>query len=129
MNNKDNFEYYLELSSKPVRFEAVNHLTNVFFDDSNKDVFAVRSGGVMGVVVKNPNDEGKPLSFMMEDHGPVLSIKFSLDHKVLAVQRTNNSVEFMNFDENKIDSEYSQPCKKTLMCLDLYGRILMKLFS
>lgn len=31
-------EPYLELSSNPVRFEAVNQLTNVFFDDSNKHV-------------------------------------------------------------------------------------------
>lgn len=29
---------YLELSSNPLRFEAVNQLTNVFFDDSNKEV-------------------------------------------------------------------------------------------
>lgn len=29
---------YLELSNNPLRFEAVNQLTNVFFDDSNKDV-------------------------------------------------------------------------------------------
>lgn len=29
---------YLELSTNPLRFEAVNQLTNVFFDDSNKDV-------------------------------------------------------------------------------------------
>lgn len=43
---------YLELSEDPVRFEPVNQLTNVFFDDSNKDVFTVRSGGVMGVVVR-----------------------------------------------------------------------------
>lgn len=43
---------YLELSDDPVRFEPINQLTNVFFDDSNKDVFTVRSGGVMGVVVK-----------------------------------------------------------------------------
>lgn len=31
-------ELYLELSETPLRFEAVNQLTNVFFDDSNKDV-------------------------------------------------------------------------------------------
>ncbi|KAJ8915777.1 hypothetical protein NQ315_004589 [Exocentrus adspersus] len=105
-------DYYLELSSRPVRFEAVNQLTNVFFDDSNYDVFAVRSGGVMGVVVKNAHNEEKSLNFRMEDHGPVLSIKFSLDHKVLAVQRTNNSVEFMNFNDTSIDCEYSQSCKK-----------------
>lgn len=31
-------EPYLELSENPVRFEAVNQVTNVFFDDSNKQV-------------------------------------------------------------------------------------------
>lgn len=66
----------------------------------------------MGVVVKNANQNITPLNFRMEDHGPVLSIKFSLDHKILAVQRNNNSVEFMNFDANQLDTEYSQTCKK-----------------
>lgn len=31
-------EPYLELSSNPIRFEAVGQLTNVFFDDSNRQV-------------------------------------------------------------------------------------------
>nr|XP_023017171.1 uncharacterized protein C18orf8 homolog [Leptinotarsa decemlineata] len=104
--------HYLELSETPVRFEAVNQKTNVFFDDSNKDVFAVRSGGVMGVVVKNAKEDVSPMDFRMEDHGSVLSIKFSLDHKILAVQRDNNSVEFMNFQNNTLETEYSQTCKK-----------------
>lgn len=113
MDNSDRDpQCYLELSKEPIRFEAVNQLTNVFFDDSNKDVFAVRSGGVMGVVVKNAESETKYLDFRMEDHGPVLSIKFSPDHKILAVQRANNSVEFMNFDGTTLDVEYSQACKK-----------------
>ncbi|CAG9824494.1 unnamed protein product [Phaedon cochleariae] len=104
--------HHLQLSVTPIRFEAVNQLTNVFFDDSNKDVFAVRSGGIMGVVVKNANEDISPLNFIMEDHGTVLSIKFSLDHKILAVQRSNNSVEFMNFIDNTLETEYSQCCKK-----------------
>jgi hypothetical protein len=29
-------DYYLELSPSPVRFESVSKVTNVFFDDSNK---------------------------------------------------------------------------------------------
>jgi hypothetical protein len=29
-------DYYLELSATPVRFESVSKVTNVFFDDSNK---------------------------------------------------------------------------------------------
>lgn len=31
-------DLYLELTKNPVRFEAVNQLVNVFFDDSNKQV-------------------------------------------------------------------------------------------
>lgn len=34
-------DYYLELSSDPIRFESVSCLTNVFFDDSKQQV---RSG-------------------------------------------------------------------------------------
>jgi hypothetical protein len=31
-------DYYLELSATPIRFESVSKVTNVFFDDSNKQV-------------------------------------------------------------------------------------------
>lgn len=34
----ESVEPYLELTNNPVRFEAVNQVTNVFFDDSNKQV-------------------------------------------------------------------------------------------
>lgn len=66
----------------------------------------------MGVVVKGPLAEDEPKNFRMEDHGPVISIKFSLDQKVLAVQRSTTSVEFMNFNGTTIDSIYTQSCKK-----------------
>lgn len=66
----------------------------------------------MGVVVKGPSEEDTTLSFRMEDHGSVISIKFSLDKKVLAVQRTSTSVEFMNFSGEIIGPEYTQNCKK-----------------
>lgn len=66
----------------------------------------------MGVVVKGPKEDDKPLNFRMEDHGPVLSIKFSPHLKVLAVQRSNSSVEFMNFNGATLDVEYTQSCKK-----------------
>ena len=31
-------EGYLALSSEPIRFEPVSKVTNVFFDDTNKEV-------------------------------------------------------------------------------------------
>ncbi|XP_030746483.1 regulator of MON1-CCZ1 complex [Sitophilus oryzae] len=126
MAETNHSDCYLELSSDPIRFEAVNQLTNVFFDDSNKDVFAVRSGGVMGVVVKGPKGT-KPLNFRMEDRGTVLSIKFSLDHKILAVQRVSNSIELMNFSDETLDSEYSVSCKKNSNILGFVWSFLNEL--
>ncbi|KAK7791013.1 hypothetical protein R5R35_007906 [Gryllus longicercus] len=102
--------YYLELSANPIRFEAVSKVVNVFFDDSNKQVFAVRSGGVTGVIVQGPTEQ-TTRSFRMEDKGPVISIKFSPDQQVLALQRTKTSVEFVNFLGEMESFEYSQSCK------------------
>ncbi|XP_076682897.1 regulator of MON1-CCZ1 complex protein bulli [Andrena cerasifolii] len=109
-NEDANDDYYLELSGNPMKFESVSCLTNVFFDNSKQQVFAVRSGGVAGVLVKGPNQN---ISFQMEDKGPVISIKFSPDMNILAIQRTNTSVEFVNYSPNSgLDNiEYSQPCK------------------
>lgn len=37
--NEDAYDdYYLELSSDPIKFESVSSLTNVFFDDSKQQV-------------------------------------------------------------------------------------------
>ncbi|XP_068976580.1 regulator of MON1-CCZ1 complex isoform X3 [Bombus flavifrons] len=74
------------------------------------NVFTVRSGGVTGVLVKGPNQN---LSFRMEDKGPVISIKFSPDMNILAVQHNNSSVEFINYSPVAgLDNiEYSQSCK------------------
>ncbi|XP_030624255.1 regulator of MON1-CCZ1 complex isoform X2 [Chanos chanos] len=84
-------EYYLELSENPVQFESASSVNNVFFDEANKQVFAVRSGGATGVVVKGPDDKCS-VAFRMDDKGEVKCIKFSLGNKILAVQRTPKSV-------------------------------------
>ncbi|KAK2168546.1 hypothetical protein LSH36_16g11043 [Paralvinella palmiformis] len=86
---EDNF--YIALSSNPIRFEPVSQVTNVFFDDTNLQVFAVRSGGAAGVVVKGA-DERKNITFRMDDKGEVISMKFSYDMKVLALQCSAKSV-------------------------------------
>ncbi|KAL9904700.1 regulator of MON1-CCZ1 complex protein bulli [Glossina fuscipes fuscipes] len=92
----ENSVHYIELSKNLIRFDAVSQLTNVFFDDSNKQIFAVRSGGTTGVVVKGPSED-KVISFCMNDRGPIRSIKFSPNNQILAVQRRENSVEFICF--------------------------------
>uniref|UniRef100_W5L9D5 Regulator of MON1-CCZ1 n=1 Tax=Astyanax mexicanus TaxID=7994 RepID=W5L9D5_ASTMX len=103
-------EYYLELSENPVQFENASSVNNVFFDEANKQVFAVRSGGATGVVVKGPEDKS-PIAFRMDDKGEVKCIKFSLGNKILAVQRTPKSVDFTNFIPDFPHLEFSHECK------------------
>uniref|UniRef100_A0A8C5CJ49 Mic1 domain-containing protein n=1 Tax=Gadus morhua TaxID=8049 RepID=A0A8C5CJ49_GADMO len=86
-------EHYLELCESPVQFEHASSVNNVFFDEANKQVFAVRSGGATGVVVKGPDDKNS-IAFRMDDKGEVKCIKFSIGNKILAVQRTSKSVVF-----------------------------------
>lgn len=104
--------FYIELCKNPIRFDPVDKVTNVFYDDANKQVFTVRSGGAVGVVVKGPSEKDT-ITFRMESRGDVSSIKFSPDRRILAVQRSPKSVEFVNFNEDMTTDqlEYSQTCK------------------
>jgi len=94
----------LELS-RPVQFEPVGQVTTVFFDDKNQQVFSVRSGGATGVVIKSPHHTNV-ITYRIEDHGPIISIKLSPNLSVLSVQRSKQSVEFLNV--TNLESEYSQ---------------------
>jgi len=102
---------FLELSPSPIIFEPVSPVTNVFYDDANRQVFTVRSGGATGVSCKGPDDR-TVRNFRMEDKGTVMSIKFSPEYKILAIQRGQRSVEFANYANGEIDpTEYSQAVK------------------
>ncbi|XP_062847127.1 regulator of MON1-CCZ1 complex [Trichomycterus rosablanca] len=103
-------EYYLQLCENPVQFENASSVNNVFFDEANKQVFAVRSGGATGVVVKGPDDKNS-IAFRMDDKGEVKCIKFSLGNKILAIQRTLKTVEFINFIPDFPHMEFSHECK------------------
>ncbi|XP_037085017.1 LOW QUALITY PROTEIN: regulator of MON1-CCZ1 complex-like [Pollicipes pollicipes] len=108
--DQESTDSLLFLNTELIRFEPVNKVTAVFFDESNKQIFAVRSGGATGVVAKSL-DPTRNASFRMEDRGPVISIKFSPDQKVLAIQRNKTSVEYVNFSGEPDTVEYSQGCR------------------
>ncbi|XP_055335679.1 regulator of MON1-CCZ1 complex-like [Paramacrobiotus metropolitanus] len=107
-----NSDYFLRLSAKFVHFDPVTKGTSVFFDDIQCQIFVVRDNGSAGVRVHSPI-ASRNFEFAIENKGTILSIKFSPDFRVLAVQRSNKSVEFLNFSENRqIDLvEYSQVCR------------------
>lgn len=107
----DSSPNFLELSPNPIVFEPVSPVTNVFYDDANRQVFTVRSGGATGVSCKGPDDRTLR-NFRMEDKGAVMSIKFAPEYRILAIQRGQKSVEFVNYTNGEIDAvEYSQTVK------------------
>ncbi|XP_055846328.1 regulator of MON1-CCZ1 complex [Episyrphus balteatus] len=112
----ENSLHYIELSKSPIRFDSVSQLTNVFFDESNKQIFAIRSNGTTGVIVKGPT-ESSVISFCMNDRGTIRSIKFSPDNQVLAVQRRDNSVEFICFqgDQPQLDNIITHQAKNAFI--------------
>uniref|UniRef100_A0A8D0ASA1 Regulator of MON1-CCZ1 n=1 Tax=Sander lucioperca TaxID=283035 RepID=A0A8D0ASA1_SANLU len=115
-------EHYLELCENPVQFEHASSVNNVFFDEANKQVFAVRSGGATGVVVKGPDDKSS-VAFRMDDKGEVKCIKFSIGNKILAVQRTLKSVVFPDkrslklLKSQSINVNWYQYCPETTVIL------------
>ena len=104
--------FYLELLESPLTFPAVTDENNVFFDEGNKELFSVsRVDSYNCVQVKKVGD-GSNLEFKVLDKGYVSSIKFSPNHKILAIQRSVKSIDLMNFDNGKVaGNEYSQSCK------------------
>ena len=103
----------LSLCASPICFDPISHLTSVFFDRDNQQIFCVRSNGVGGVIVKGARAEHN-MSFRLEDKGSVATIKFSPDLSVLAIRRKDKSaIDFLNFRNGQPASggEYSQSFK------------------
>ncbi|KAL8612030.1 hypothetical protein ACOMHN_012929 [Nucella lapillus] len=112
MAGGEDSQHYVELCHNPIRFEPVNKANNVFFDDANRQVFGVRGKGAMGVVVKGPTEKSVA-NFRTDDKGDVVSIKFSPDKRILAIQRTPRTVDYVNFREDwtSEQQEYTHQCK------------------
>lgn len=105
-------DYYLQFSKNKITFEGVSKskLTNVFFDESNTQVFSIKSGDFTEVIVKSPNSSFCK-KFKIEEKGRVISIKFSPDKSILALQRTQTAVEFLTFSDGNVSKEFTETFK------------------
>lgn len=106
--NADSSQALVELGEPDLRFSPVNATTSVFFDETNKQVFVVEEGSP-DISVKSlyrERDETIRLG-----RGPVISVKHSLDYRVLSIQRTSRTVVFLNRSRGLDKTEYSQSCK------------------
>ncbi|KAA0195258.1 hypothetical protein FBUS_04622 [Fasciolopsis buskii] len=104
--------HFLSLSENPTIFEPIGTNCSAFFDNSRRQIFTLRSRGTMGVTVKSP-DAGDVLNFRIDDRGDVLSIKFCPGNRILAIQRAQRSVDFLNFSPIGPEDQpgYSQSCR------------------
>lgn len=103
--------YYLEFAQNILTFQGASQskLTNVFYDESNTQVFSISSSDINNteVVVKSPYPDVCRV-FKMQEKGRVMYIKFSPDMKILCVQRSHVSVDFLVFnDSNEVSFEFS----------------------
>lgn len=111
-SSAENDNLYLYLGENPIRFEPLSgsSAVSVFFDQTNRQVFTVRSNGAGGVTVKGP-DSKVSINFRLENRGDIISMRFSSDMKVLAIQRSHCALDFVNFIHGIDSLEYSQTCK------------------
>jgi regulator of MON1-CCZ1 complex len=104
---------YLFLSENNyLKFDPVSQITNVFFDDTKKQIFIVKSAAVSVQSL----EENRSFSFLIES-SPLIAIKFNANDSILAIQRTENSLELHSFKNNQLlgNSTIFYETKKTII--------------
>lgn len=97
---ENNLNYYLSLSEDYIKFDSVNQITNVFFDDSRNQIFIVKN---VSISVKNVESKNSNFSFSLTNsNSNLIAIKFSSNNDVLAVQRSENALELIGFKNNQV---------------------------
>lgn len=104
--------FFLTLSP-PLTFHPVqpDGSTSLFYDESNGQVFVLKNDG--SVEVKSI-DQRETISLKIPfrpSQEEVFSIKLSPDHRVLAVQKSLQRLEFYNIENVIFTAEYSQGCR------------------
>jgi hypothetical protein len=89
----------LELAPDPLCFEATI-AGSVFFDDGNHQLIAFRLGKMSGLLMKCEPNNMATTALCLDLDGPqaILAIKFSLDNKLMAIQRYEKIIEIYRYD-------------------------------
>ncbi|XP_057508848.1 uncharacterized protein LOC130791635 [Actinidia eriantha] len=86
---------------------AIPEARGLFYDDGNKLLFSPTSDQVISWKTSPFSPLATPASDSVCE-GPVLSIRYSIDAKVLAIQRSNHEIQFWN---RETGYTFSQKCK------------------
>lgn len=83
------------------------------YDDGNKLLLASTSNQIFSWHANQFTSAGTP-NVVTINEGPVLSIRYSLDGKIIGVQRSQQEVEFINRETSKV---FSLRCKVESECI------------
>lgn len=86
----------------------------VFYDDGNKLLLSPTSDQVFSWKVAPFDPHAEPTSDSISD-GPVLSIRYSLDAKFLAIQRSSHEIQFWNKETGRTFSHKCRPESESIL--------------
>ncbi|XP_041991013.1 regulator of MON1-CCZ1 complex-like isoform X1 [Salvia splendens] len=87
---------------------------SLFYDDGNKLILALTPNQVFSWKTATYNPYAAPSSDQISE-GPVLSIRYSLDLKLLAIQRSSHEIQIWNKDTGDTFSQKCRPESESIL--------------
>nr|CAB3494834.1 unnamed protein product [Digitaria exilis] len=97
----------------PLRCD-IPDIPGLFYDDANKFLVAPTADRILYWKIVPSLPSGPPNSDPVND-GPVLSVRYSLDHKVIGIQRSRHEIEFRNRETGETCSKKCRADSETIL--------------
>ncbi|KAK8445098.1 hypothetical protein SEVIR_9G258600v4 [Setaria viridis] len=97
----------------PLRCD-IPDIRGLFYDDANKFLIAPTADRILYWKIVPSIPPGPPNSDPVNE-GPVLSVRYSLDHKVIGIQRSRHEIEFRNRETGETCSKKCRADSETIL--------------
>ncbi|TVU30978.1 hypothetical protein EJB05_22638 [Eragrostis curvula] len=97
----------------PLRCD-IPDIRGLFYDDANKFLIAPTADRILYWKIAPSTPAGPPNSDPVNE-GPVLSVRYSLDHKAIGIQRSRHEIEFRNRETGETCIKKSRADSETIL--------------
>ncbi|CAN6318557.1 unnamed protein product [Urochloa humidicola] len=97
----------------PLRCD-IPDIRGLFYDDANKFLIAPTADRILYWKIAPSIPSGPPNSDPVNE-GPVLSVRYSLDHKVIGIHRSRHEIEFRNRETGETCSKKCKADSETIL--------------
>ncbi|ONK75056.1 uncharacterized protein A4U43_C03F12860 [Asparagus officinalis] len=104
---------HVYIQQPPLRC-SIPETQGLFYDDGNKLLLSPTSDQVLSWKIGNSTQVDPPDSDSISE-GPVLSIRYSLDKKVIGIQRSNHEIQFKNRETGETFSRRCRPDSESIL--------------